>query len=133
MLVVRNRHITEGNSSIDESMISGEPKTQRAIAPMNLIQMDIMVRDDRAIDTGGWVFGNFAYNGKLGNENRWDNLIPVGIQWGNDHALRDSYVNDTPGYPNLSLSGFVDREGDAQLTEAMARLDRRGVMHSLAE
>ncbi|MEE4161150.1 MAG: S41 family peptidase [Woeseiaceae bacterium] len=45
----------------------------------------------------------------------------------------DVYVNDTPGYPNLSLSGFVDREGDAQLTEAMARLDRRGVMHSLAE
>ena len=45
----------------------------------------------------------------------------------------DIYVNGTPGYPNLSLSGFVDREGDAQLTEAMARLDRRGVMHSLAE
>ncbi len=44
----------------------------------------------------------------------------------------DIYV-DAPGYPNLSLSGFVDREGDAQLTEAIARLGHRGVMHSSAE
>lgn len=78
----------------------GEPATARAIAPMHLIQMDIMVRDDRAIDTGGWVFGNFAYNGELGNENRWENLIPVGIQWGNDPTVRDSYVNETPGQPS---------------------------------
>ena len=45
----------------------------------------------------------------------------------------DILIESTPGYPVLSLSGLVDREGDAQLTEALERLGRRGVMQSLAE
>ncbi|MEM8817588.1 MAG: S41 family peptidase [Pseudomonadota bacterium] len=45
----------------------------------------------------------------------------------------DILIESTPGYPVLSLSGLVDREGDAQLTEAIERLGRRGIMHSLAE
>ncbi len=45
----------------------------------------------------------------------------------------DILIESTPGYPVLSLSGLVDREGDAQLTEALDRLGRRGVMQSLAE
>lgn len=45
----------------------------------------------------------------------------------------DVHVANTPGYPNLSLAGFVDREGDAQLQEALERLSRRGIMHSSAE
>ena len=42
----------------------------------------------------------------------------------------DIYVEDTPGYPDLSLTGELDREEDAQLLEALDRLQRRGVMHS---
>jgi carboxyl-terminal processing protease len=45
----------------------------------------------------------------------------------------DVFVDDTPGYPNLSLSGTVDRESDLQLIEAIHRLDQRGVMHSAAK
>ena len=45
----------------------------------------------------------------------------------------DVHVANTPGYPNLSLAGFVDREGDAQLQEALERLSRHGIMHSSAE
>jgi len=45
----------------------------------------------------------------------------------------DILVDDTPGYPNLSLSGEIDREYDAQLLEALDRLQRRGVMHSKAQ
>ena len=45
----------------------------------------------------------------------------------------DVHVANTPGYPNLSLAGLVDREGDAQLQEALERLSRRGIMHSSAE
>lgn len=44
----------------------------------------------------------------------------------------DIYVEDTPGYPDLSLTGELDREEDAQLLEALDRLQRRGVMHSNA-
>ena len=45
----------------------------------------------------------------------------------------DVLVDDTPGYPNLSLTGEIDREHDAQLLEALDRLQRRGVMHSKAQ
>ncbi len=45
----------------------------------------------------------------------------------------DVYIENTPGYPNQSLYSFVDREADAQLIEALARLDSRGVMHSSVE
>lgn len=47
--------------------------------------------------------------------------------------MPDVHVANTPGYPNLSLAGLVDREGDAQLQEALERLSRRGIMHSSAE
>ena len=45
----------------------------------------------------------------------------------------DIYVDDTPGFPDLSLTGEVDREQDTQLLEALDRLQRRGVMHSKAQ
>ncbi len=45
----------------------------------------------------------------------------------------DVYVEDTPGYPVLSLTGYVDRDGDLQLSEALDRLHRRGIMHSNAQ
>ncbi len=44
----------------------------------------------------------------------------------------DIFIDDTPGYPDLSLTGDVDREADLQLVEALTRLHQRGVMHSLA-
>ena len=34
----------------------------------------------------------------------------------------DVLVDDTPGYPDLSLSGLLDRDADLQLAEAIARL-----------
>ncbi len=45
----------------------------------------------------------------------------------------DVHVDDTPGFPDLSLSGIVDREQDLQLHEALGRLQNRRVMHSSAK
>ena len=45
----------------------------------------------------------------------------------------DIYVDDTQGYPDLSLSGLLDRESDAQLAEAIQQLHPRPVMHSSAQ
>ena len=73
----------------------GDPAA-RTTAKVNLLQMDIMVRDGRADQTGGWVFGTFVYNGALGNQNRWANLMPVGILWGNDPEVILSETNPTP-------------------------------------
>ena len=45
----------------------------------------------------------------------------------------DVYVEDTPGFPDLSLSGTLDREADQQLSEAIDHLQARPVMHSNAQ
>jgi carboxyl-terminal processing protease len=44
----------------------------------------------------------------------------------------DLYVEDTPGVPDLSLAGAIDREHDAQLVAAVERLQYQQVMHSKA-
>ena len=45
----------------------------------------------------------------------------------------DVYIDDTPGFPDLNLSGLLDREADLQLAEAIAHLQARPVMHSNAK
>ncbi len=71
----------------------------RVVKKVNLLQMDIAVRDPRADSTTGWVFGTFAYNGKLNNENKFMNLVPVGIMWGNDPDNKENKVNPFPPKP----------------------------------
>jgi carboxyl-terminal processing protease len=44
----------------------------------------------------------------------------------------DLYVEDTPGFPDLSLSGVVNREQDGQLLAAVERLQQQREMHSKA-
>ncbi|KAK0616884.1 hypothetical protein B0T14DRAFT_483348 [Immersiella caudata] len=63
--------------------------------PVRLLQVDFAVRDDRIKDPAqgnGWVFGTFMYNGNLNNPDAWDNIIPVGLQWGNDPTLTPEAV-----------------------------------------
>ncbi len=45
----------------------------------------------------------------------------------------DVVVAETPGFPDLSLSGGLDREADAQLQEALLQLKPQKVMHSNAQ
>ena len=84
--------------------------TSRSTQKMNLLQMDIMIKDSRAVDSAGWVFGTFAYNGNLpqkhdysaacekysGDAKKWCNLVPVGVMWGNDPENDIGHLNITP-------------------------------------
>lgn len=54
-----------------------------------------------------------------------DSIHDVGIE-------PDVLIDETPGFPDLSLSGMLDREADAQLAEGLAQLQTRAVMHSNA-
>ncbi len=67
----------------------------RAFKDVSVIQMDIAIKDDRALT--GWLFGTFQYNGQLGAAD-WKNLIPVGIMWGNDPEVTSD--SDTQFRPN---------------------------------
>jgi hypothetical protein len=68
--------------------------TIRSIRDLSLIQMDIMVRHKNA--PSGWLFGTYKYNGQRKGanlRNLWENLVPVGLQWGNDPEARDNISN----------------------------------------
>ena len=52
-----------------------------------------------------------------------DSIHDVGI-------TPDVFVGDTPGFPDASLSGILDREADKQLAAAMQQLQPRLVMRS---
>ena len=54
-----------------------------------------------------------------------DSIHEVGI-------APDVFVDDTAGFPDLSLSGLLDHESDQQLAEAIEHLNARPVMHSNA-
>ena len=92
----------------------------RSLSKVALIQMDIMVRDERS--PVGWVLGTFVYNGQLNETNRWHNLVPLGLMWGNDeavtgneytnpepkvtrinHTLKETVINDGPELPPTHL------------------------------
>jgi carboxyl-terminal processing protease len=55
-----------------------------------------------------------------------DSIHEVGI-------TPDILVEDTPGFPDLSLAGVLDREADQQLAEAIGYLQSGPVMHSNAQ
>jgi len=67
----------------------------RRVRPVQLIQMDVMVRDPRHEETGGWVFGTYIYNGELTAENPWERLRPLGLQWGDDPGVISSFDDET--------------------------------------
>jgi hypothetical protein len=76
--------------------------TVRKKIKVALIQMDIMVRDDRA--PNGWIFGTFQYNGSTNHANKWENLIPVGLMWGQDPENSMGPQNRKGPYPNTIIN-----------------------------
>lgn len=55
---------------------------RRAPQPVRLVQVDVAAVDP--LSPTRWIYGTFAYNGKIGGATVWENLEPVGIQWGSD-------------------------------------------------
>lgn len=75
----------------------------RSIRAVSLIQMDIAVKDHRA--PTGWLFGTFQYNGQLNQQPAWNNLVPVGIMWGNDPTITDNaFTNPQPTVTKINPS-----------------------------
>jgi hypothetical protein len=110
---------------------------KREMATVRFIQMDIMVRDSRAKETGGWVFGTFVYNGNLARPNQWENVVPVGLQWGNDPGvtsesdsnpaptitkfnpdLKETVVNRSPDMPPMHLGWGLRLNGPVDNTKS---------------
>lgn len=89
-------------SPVVEAMI--EPAgggTNRTKRDVRLLQVDIAVRDPRATQTR-WVFGTFIWKGPPTGDGFFDNLVPVGLIWGNDPTKQN---NTWAGMTTLSQSG----------------------------
>lgn len=112
----------------------------RQVEKLSLIQMDFAVRDKRIPGTG-WLFGTFQYNGEGKAGPSWDNLVPVGIMWGNDPgitsneytnpqpkktminpALRETAINPGPRLPptHLGWNGRLDGPVDNPMAACMS-------------
>ena len=66
----------------------------RVIKNIRLLQVDIAVRDARADDASGWVFGTLVYDGTIDNPDPWMRMLPVGISWGNDAGVSPQNVSE---------------------------------------
>lgn len=75
----------DGTPSWDADIGRGGAPADR-IKPMQLLQIDVAVRDDDATETG-WVFGTFVYNSAVEATDPWRRLRPVGLSWGNDPTV----------------------------------------------
>lgn len=82
---------------------------------MRLLQVDIAVKDPNARETG-WVMGTFIWHKPTAPDQfrgDWilDNLVPVGLMWGNDPEKLDAVWNKsttiTQSRINQDLSGVV--------------------------
>ena len=83
-----------------EWQIQDPTSPNNATFPVRLLQMDIAVKDPRSAVTG-WVFATYVYDESLPAatpQQRWYNLTPVGLQWGNDPDVTG------PGDPDLDES-----------------------------
>lgn len=65
---------------------------------VRLLQVDIAVKDEDAAQKTGWVFATYTWMGPPKGDGFYDNLVPVGLQWGNDSGkygttLTESIIN----------------------------------------
>lgn len=102
-----NANIYLCNPNTDCSNVIRRDRTVR------LLQIDIAVKDKRALKTG-WVYGTFMYDGLHTGKTIWERMVPVGLSWGNDsniakdihrdgafinHELKESFINASLIHP----------------------------------
>lgn len=82
----------------------------RETRDVNLVQLDIGVRDNNATKTG-WVFGTFVWMGPIKGDGLFDNLVPAVLLWANDEGvvtddIKESWINPAV---KSTLSGWTER------------------------
>jgi hypothetical protein len=63
-----------------------------AVQHAYLMQLDIVVKDSQAAPDTGWVFTTLVYdrNVRAGSQGVWDQMVPLGAQWGNDPQVNSA-------------------------------------------
>jgi hypothetical protein len=96
-------------STAEVTYLAGAPEVEadtkrnndpNATTKLKLIQVDIAVRDPRATKTG-WVMGTYVWRGPPKGDGFFDNLVPVGLMWGNDPKV---FMDDWSAFSPVSQS-----------------------------
>ena len=95
---------------------------------VQLLQVDIAVRDKRNDARTGWVFGTFAYNGSATGTDPLDRLELVGLMWGNDPTalanggpLTETWINTAIGtYQHLGREGRLNGPVDNPISSCLS-------------
>jgi hypothetical protein len=68
------------------------------VTDLHLLQLDIVVKDSQSAPQTGWVFTTLVYDRNVapGRNGAWDQLVPLGAQWGNDPQLGGAPGAKTP-------------------------------------
>jgi hypothetical protein len=74
---------------------SGKPAPTNTMFNVQLMQIDVIVKDTQAAPKTGWVFTTLVYDNRVPDSNFWDRMIPLGAMWGNDPGVNSP---DTPGF-----------------------------------
>lgn len=103
---------------------------ERKVQEVRLVQVDVAVVDERS--PSRWVYGTFAYINGAG-KTVWDNLQPVGLQWGMDPwtfpavpkaesiAPRQSVLNESiSAFEHFGCNGRLAGPVDNKLSSCMS-------------
>lgn len=82
----------KGSPTWSANIYTKEGATTRETKFMRMLQIDFAIRDKRMDAQTGWVFGTFMYANTAGSTSAdWkQNVVPVGVMWGNDHDVTSS-------------------------------------------
>lgn len=94
---------------------SGNPASKPTLFNVQLLQMDIIVKDSVAAPQTGWVFSTLVYDNRIQGD-FWQRMIPLGAMWGNDPdvnspaqqgfraPLNETWINPaSPAYAQATL------------------------------
>ncbi len=104
-----------GAPEVTGNILSSLNSQHREPKILRLLQVDVAVRDARAVETG-WVFGTFVYQSDAPGKTGWDRLMPVGVMWGNDpqqivdpkSKIRESWINPEVQLPHYGFAGRLN-------------------------
>lgn len=71
---------------------------------LRLLQLDVAVKEPGTEEFSGWVFGTFVFDGSQNKTNYWENLVPVGLEWGTSPSF--TYADFRQG--KLPPEGWVN-------------------------
>jgi hypothetical protein len=93
-----------------QGVVGGSDPANRVERRVRLLQVDIAAKDKRATGTG-WVFGTYIWRGPATGDGFFDNLVPVGLHWGNDPGKTGLTMKEGAVNPDLSnvVFGWTER------------------------